>query len=66
MDICICKADSLRCTSETNTTLQINYTPKIFLKLKQYGKIITLIIDNLNASIKEQIVRSIKYQDATV
>ena len=26
-DICTHRADSLRCTTETNTTLQINYTP---------------------------------------
>ena len=32
-DICICIADSLCCTVETNTILQSNYTPiKIFLK----------------------------------
>ena len=30
--ICICITDSLCCTPETNTTLQINYTPKKFLK----------------------------------
>ena len=26
-DICICVAQSLRCTTETNTTLKSNYTP---------------------------------------
>ena len=29
MDICICITDSLCCTLETNTTLQVNYTPII-------------------------------------
>ena len=31
--MCICITDSLCCTPETNTTLQINYTPiKFFFK----------------------------------
>ena len=34
MDAFICIIDSLCCTPETNTTLEVNYTPKTFLKLK--------------------------------
>ena len=33
-DICICIADSLCCTAETNTTLLSNYTP---IKKKESG-----------------------------
>ena len=35
MDKCICITDSLSCKPETNTALQINYTPKQFLKIKK-------------------------------
>ena len=31
MNTCVCITDSLFCIPETNTTLYINYTPKIFL-----------------------------------
>ena len=30
MDICICIIDSFCCTLETNTVLQISYTPIVF------------------------------------
>ena len=36
-DICICIADSLCCTVETNTTLQSNYTP-IKVKINKNAK----------------------------
>ena len=32
MDICICIADSLCCIPETNTALEVNYTPIKILK----------------------------------
>ena len=34
-NICICITDPLCCTTETNTTLQINYIPTEILKKKQ-------------------------------
>ena len=37
VDICVCITDSLCCTSETNTALQINYTPiKINVKKQEF------------------------------
>ena len=38
-DVHIRIADSLRCTAETNTTLQSNYTPKIKLKIEMPKKL---------------------------
>ena len=36
--MCICTAESLRCSSEMNTALLIGYTPKQNKKFKFFGK----------------------------
>ena len=35
MDMSLCMTDWLRCTRETNTTLQVNSTPITFLEMYQ-------------------------------
>ena len=35
MNVCICITESFCCTPETNTTLEINYTPTTFKKKKR-------------------------------
>ena len=42
MDTCMCTAESLHCSFETNTTLLIGYTPKQKKKLKKEKKQVLL------------------------
>ena len=50
--MCICITDSLFCIAETNTTLEINYTP-IKINLKKHNGNALVYLHDQNAKLKK-------------